>query len=47
MNANDKCRLLLNGFLVQYTSEWKGIYDSVSDFIFNVVKCYDRMTDGT
>ena len=42
MPPREKCKFLLNAFNVKYVSEWKSMYDSVSNFIVQVLDHYHK-----
>ena len=42
MNDYDKCTFILNGFNIEYTQEWKAMYDTISDFVYHLCTMYDK-----
>ena len=43
MSSKEKCRFILNGFNISYTSEWQAIYSSVAKFLYEMYNKYQNM----
>ena len=43
MSSSERCSFILNGFHTGYTVEWQELYMTLSSFVFQMIKKYEKI----